>query len=239
MIDAIRSEWIKFCSVRSTVLLLLGSGALTIGIGLLAIANKPTRTVYHLADATAGVQLSVVLFGALGVQIIGQEYRFNTIRTTFAAQPDRWRVLAAKLVVVVATTTAVAFAMTLVCLLMAQVFLDPFRFDGTDLRMLWGIPLFAAGWSALGLGVGAILRQPIAGIIVVLVEGLLVEPIIGQLFTGTQRFLPFLNGFQMTARNDNRGDVGFQSVLGGGIYFFVVVAIVLAVGLVLAQRRDA
>ena len=55
---------------------------------------------HNLTDLTVGVSLACLLFGVLGVQVIGQEYRFNTIRPTFTAAPRRLPVVLAKLIVV-------------------------------------------------------------------------------------------------------------------------------------------
>src|SRR5699024_161180 len=109
MLNSIRSEWIKFRSVRSTLLLLGAGGALTVLFAVL-IARDLARDqqTFHLTDISAGSNIAVYLFGALGVQIIGQEYRFNTIRSTFLATPKRLRVYLAKMIVVSAAVAAMA-----------------------------------------------------------------------------------------------------------------------------------
>lgn len=242
MINSIRSEWIKFRSVRSTLILLMIGGLITVAIGALSIGEiSDNHQSFNLTDISGGAQISVILFGALGVQIIGQEYRFNTIRPTFSATPNRWRVLVAKMVVISMAVAVVAALMLGVCVLMGKLFLDGFALDDTDVRIIWGTVLFAVLWSLAGVGVGAILRQPIAGIIILLVEGGVVEPIVGGLFSGTVKWLPFLNGSQMMFRNEGDPDPNFalRSPLDGGVYFAMVIAVVLALGLVLAQRRDA
>ena len=242
MIDTIRSEWIKLRSVRSTVILLIIGGALTIGIALIAINEiQNDDPPLRLSQITIGVSLSAFLFGALGVQIIGQEYRFNTIRSTLSATPNRVRVLVAKMIVVAVAVFVVAFVMMLICVALGSVFLDNFEMDGVDMRILWATPLFAAGWSLMGLGVGAILRQPVAGIIVLLAEGFVVESIVANVVHGTAKWLPFSNGVLMTIRDssDPGDEIQFRGTLDGGIYFFLVVAVVLAIGVVVAQRRDA
>lgn len=242
MINAIRSEWIKFRSVRSNLILLAAGAALTIAIGGLQINDLADNgnALFRLSDINAGVQIAVFLFGALGVQILGQEYRFNTIRPTFSATPNRGKVLAAKFVVVTVACAAVTLAMMAVLALMGSLFLPRFEMDSVDFRIIWSTALFAAGWSAMGLGVGAILRQPIAGIIVLLVEGTVAEGILVSIFHGLAKWAPFQNGVQMTGRpSDYEQDIVYRSILGGGIYFFLVMAVVLGIGVVLAQRRDA
>lgn len=244
MLDTIRSEWVKFRSVRSTLILLASGGALTVLFALL-IANDISgeQRSFNLTDISGGSNIAIYLFGALGVQIIGQEYRFNTIRSTFAATPNRFRVYVAKMIVVAAAVAVMALVMQLVCIVLGNLLLDPFEIDGIDRRVIGGTILFAVGWTLAGLALGAILRQPIAGIIILLIEGAVAEGILASLFSWSVRWLPYLNGSRMTLRSEDPGPnspiFGVRPPLEGGIYFFVVVAILLAIGAVLVRRRDA
>lgn len=244
MIDTLRSEWIKFRSVRSTMLLLLIGGFITIAFAIL-IANDISGDdrVFNLTDIAAGSNIAVYLFGALGVQIIGQEYRFSTIRPTFSATPNRMRVYVAKMIVVAVTVAVMAALMQLVTVLIGHLMLDPFEVDTADRNAFLGTIAFAMGWTLVGVALGAILRQPIAGIIILMVEGGIAENILLALFKWTAPWLPFANGSQMMTRNSLRSPEdplhGLRPPVDGGIYFFVVVAVLLAIGAVLIQRRDA
>ena len=44
-----------------------------------------------LGIALAGLNLAMLLAGVFGVHLVGQEYRFSTVRATFAATPKRLR----------------------------------------------------------------------------------------------------------------------------------------------------
>ena len=242
MIDLIRSEWIKFRSVRSTVVLVLSAGALVIIIAGFAANDRqnnlgPLESA-HLGDITVGIPFALFLFGTLGVQIIGQEYRFNTIRPTFTAAPWRIRVLIAKLIVVTMATAAVALVMVLVCAVIGAVVVDRFTIDGLDQRVVWGTVLFTVGWTMLGMGLGAIIRQPIAAMLILLVEAFVAEQILAGIVRSTGKWVPFLNGIQMTVREPDESGL-FRSPLGGGIYFFAVAIAVWIIGAILANRRDA
>lgn len=239
MINLIRSEWIKFRSVRSTMITLFLAGALVVVIALISAGQaKDDFGLVRLTTLTGGVSVAALIFGALGVQVLGQEYKFNTIRPTFTAMPRRWRVLVAKMVMVMLACAAVSVVMVGFCWLIGTTLLDNFEIDGVDQRAMLGIVLFSMGWSALGMGIAAIVRNPIAGILILLAEAFVVESIIAGLLPSTAKWMPFLNGFQMTFRTDS-GETDLQTVLGGGIYFFIVVAVVWTVGAVLATRRDA
>ena len=244
MLNSIRSEWIKFRSVRSTLLLLGAGGALTVLFAVL-IARDLARDqqTFHLTDISAGSNIAVYLFGALGVQIIGQEYRFNTIRSTFLATPKRLRVYLAKMIVVSAAVAAMALLTQLISFFIGHAMLESLHLDGVDRRAIFGTALFAVGWTLAGLALGAILRQPIAGIIILLVEGAVVETIIASQVDWTVPWLPYLNGSQMAMRGGQLEPAdafyGLRSPLEGGLYFFAVVAVLLVIGAVLVQRRDA
>lgn len=240
MLNLIHSEWIKFRSVRSTVIALVLAGLLVVGVAFLIIAVSDSRFgVTHLTDLTVGVNIATLIFGALGVQVLGQEYRFNTIRPTFTAMPRRGRVLVAKLVVVTLACAAISIVMVAVCAALGAVFFSDFAIDGVDQRAVLGIVLFSMGWSALGMGVGAIVRNPIAGILILLGEAFVLESLIGGLVNGALKWLPFNNGFQMTFRTVGEDSGGLRSVTAGGVYFFLVVAVVWSIGALLANRRDA
>jgi hypothetical protein len=58
------------------------------------------------------------------------------------------------------------------------------------------------------------------------------------MFDSTLKWLPYQNGVQMTLRLED-SDLGLQSLLGGGIYFAAICFALLAVGMVLVDRRDA
>ncbi len=275
MINVIRSEWIKFRSVRSNLLLVLAAGLVVVLIAFFAArsqqqdnaratncATSATQTQAtdpttgqppgfspdqgcgqlvqrrsHLGDVTVGIPFALFLFGTLGVQILGQEYRFNTIRPTFTAVPKRLRVLLAKLIVVSSACAAVSVVMLGACALIGSVMIDNFSIDNLDHRVIWGTILFNVGWTAFGMGVGAIVRQPIAAIVILLIEAFVVEQIALGVVKATGPFLPFLNGAQMTIRDPGPSDL--RSVTAGGIYFFIVAAAIWAIGAVLADRRDA
>lgn len=240
MINLMRAEWIKFRSVRSTLIMAAAGGILTVLFAVL-IANEQRNDAFrssnHLGDIIGGVQVAIFLFGTLGVQIIGQEYRFNTIRPTFTAAPWRLRVLAAKLAVVALATAAVTAVMLVVCILIGSVMLDPFEIDGIDQRIIWATILFSMGWAMYGMALGAIVRQPIAAIVILLIQGLIAEPLLASIVKFTGPWVPFQNGIQMTARSSDTEL--FRSTLAGGIYFFVFTFVLWGIGAYLVNRRDA
>ncbi len=143
----------------------------------------------------------------------------------------------AKLIVVTGAIAAVSAVMLALCAAVGLVMLEPFTIDGVDQRVVWGTILFSVGWTTLGMGLGSIVRQPIAGMLILLVEGFVVEQLLLGLLSWTGPWLPFLNGIQMTIRDPGAGDL--RSTLAGGIYFFVFAAVVWGIGAYLVDKRDA
>jgi ABC-2 type transport system permease protein len=246
--NVIRSEWIKLRTVRSTVLLFIAVVLLSAGIAALVAIFDDERPSDGIGGVIFGLNLSTLLFGVIGVQIVGQEYRFNTIRATFAAIPRRARVLAAKATVLVVATAVTATLMVLLCLGVSALILS-LRDGGLDLgapgvlRTLVGSVLLCVLYALIGFGVGAILRQPVAGIVVVLVYPLVVENIAAgivlaasgedDLESSVARFFPFIAGTNLAAL-----DTTINPWLGGAILASLAAVLVL-IGWALVQHRDA
>ena len=202
----IHSEWIKLRSVRSNLIVFTVAVLLAVGVAIIvAIVADPVRTHNDITLATGGVQIANLLFGILGVQIIGQEYRFNTIRPTFTAVPNRRNVLLSKLIVIIGATLAFGVVMMVLSVTVVRAFgPGDVALDGPAYRAIIGGIAFSLGYSAFGFAVGAILRQPVAGIILILAwvvrdreHHRLAQPAVG-------RWMPFFEGGQMAIvdRND-------------------------------------
>jgi ABC-2 type transport system permease protein len=246
--DVIRSEWIKLRTVRSTVVLFIVIVLLSAAVAALVAIFDTERPDDGLGGVIVGLNISTLLFGVIGVQIIGQEYRFNTIRATFAAVPRRGRVLVSKKVVLIVATAVTAALMVLLALGLSVAILSA-RDGGLDLgapgvmRSLAGSVVLCVLYAAVGFGVGTILRQPVAGIVVVLAYPLVVENIIAGIVlaaTGADdiedsvvRFFPFIAGSNLASV-----DPTLNPWLGGAILAALAV-VLIAIGWVLVQRRDA
>src|SRR5215469_12796035 len=93
---AVRMEWIKLISLRSTIgALLFGVAAMT-GIGIAAGFNTKNPHGDVTNNILVGIALGQVVFGVLGVLTMTSEYSSGMIRATLAAIPRRPLLLAAK-----------------------------------------------------------------------------------------------------------------------------------------------
>lgn len=191
--SAIRSEWIKLSTLRSTWLTLAAAVLGTIVVGAAAgwDANDswshmhPGELDHFSAIDTSltGVVLAQLAIAVLGVLVISGEYATGMIRTTLAAAPRRLPVLWAKLSVFAAMTAVTMIVTTFVSFLVGQAFL---RTHGTPLgaphvvQSIIGAAFYLTTVAIIAVAIGFIVRS-IAGGIAVLVALLLVLPGIGDI----------------------------------------------------------
>jgi ABC-2 type transport system permease protein len=252
---ALRSEWTKIRSVRSTIWSLGSAVVVTVGISVLGNwgqANhgdeRPANLV--LEDLTQrsmfGIilgQLIMVVFGALAITA---EYSTGMIRTALTAQPRRAPVFWAKLLVVAAVAFVVGELISFTSFLIDSSF---WRGKGIDLTLgtphamqaVIGGGLYLAGSAVLAFGLGAILRHT-AGAITTGVGLLFVLTILVSFLPQSWRehldkWLPFNSGGQVWATQHVPGtDLGAWTGFG---VFMIYGAVTVLLGSYLFRKRDA
>ncbi|MDN3243456.1 hypothetical protein [Glycomyces tritici] len=168
----VKSEWIKFWSVRSTFITLSIAVLLLIGFGLLASSlygdgsdpggppgNEPTDPI---GASFTGTNFALLAFGALGVLFTAGEYSTGMIRSSMAAVPKRLPVLWAKVAVFAAVVFVVALAASAVVFTAGQALIGDGGASWSDpgvARAVIGTAGLLTGSGLLGLGLGALLRS--------------------------------------------------------------------------------
>lgn len=183
----VRSEWIKFTTLRSTWWSIAITAVLTIGIALLIAGAMDAPGFTGINAVTSPVQFTMLLAGILGAIAVTGEYGTGMIRSTLTAVPVRGMALAAKAVVV----AGAMFVASLAIFLVAAVAVTPLlsseqAIDWASLDDTW-LPLLAASvsmavFALIGLSFGYLLRSG-AGAIAVTVGVLFVLPIVVNMFT--------------------------------------------------------
>jgi ABC-type transport system involved in multi-copper enzyme maturation permease subunit len=184
----LRAELLKHRSTRTG----LGLFAAMLGLVLLAEllhgfglpAEELARTSRQLMVLGRGEFLGVLFAALLGAMSITAEIRHGTIRPTFLATPQRGRVVAAKVAASVLIGAAFGLAASA---LAAGVGTAALRARGIDLQLEGGdYVLLVAGsgaaaalWAAIGVGLGAVIRNQVPTLIgicawLLFIEGLLV-----------------------------------------------------------------
>ena len=192
MTAALRYEWVRIATVRSTRICLVL--ALVLSGGLAALISSPQYVnfdengpvgppvVQWWAAFEAPLALAAVLASVVAAQTIGQEYRFGLIRLTLTAFPKRVQILTAKIVSVILTGlifAVVSFAGSWIGVALRGY---PTRPDDApspdDSLILERGVIFVILWALSAFAIAGITRQTALGIAVPLVSGLIVEQIL-------------------------------------------------------------
>jgi hypothetical protein len=194
--DVLRSEACKLGSVRSTVWTLIAVVASNVVFAAAAAIVLPGHlsahekaTIDSIRVSLAGLHLSQIAIGVLGVLVITNEYSSGRIRATFASVPRRRSVLAAKATVFTAVALVVATLASLAAYFVFQAFLPGSTLSSsiTDpgvLGAVLGGGLYLTVLGLLGLGLGAVLRSS-AGAIATLFGVLFIPTILAGILPQT------------------------------------------------------
>jgi hypothetical protein len=242
----VRAEWLKLRTVVGNVVLLILAVALPIAFSVLIplILRKDQLGDVTRNDlfgfALAGLSIAQALVGVIGVQLITQEFRF-TLRPTFSAEPRRPRVMAAKAGTITAVGLVIGAIAVPVGLLIGGSLLQardfPFEYGGPGFwRGTIGAVLVTAIFGLIGLGLGAVLRNPAAAITLYVVWVLLVEGIVYAVVPTVGQYLPFQAGSQLSSIEPIEPGLG---ALWGGLLFAAFATVLVVAGTVLVTRRDA
>lgn len=242
MTRLVRAELLKLRTARVNYGLLVTSAALTVLFATLEAARAgnepsgvaPISTAPGLTTVTTVTGFSMLLAAVLGVIVASGEFRHNTVTLTYLGTPDRARALVAKGVAsaaagaifglvssVIATGVGLAFAVGQG----DQVALGA----GTLVWHAAGAVLAAALLAAAGTGIGSLVRSQLAGVIGVFVWGVVVESVIGGLFTSVRPYLPYTAATTMAGAQLGGAAFGpAHDLSGGGPLPFVAAAVLLA-----------
>ena len=198
MITHANAELLKIRSTRTTIGIVLGMVALILLFSLLSglLSKAPSLTSTEDQRGLLSVGSLAGVFSALaGIMLVTSEYRFGTIRPTFLFTPKRSRVIAAKLAAGLARRHRLrpgrrrTRLRDRLCVAgRTRHRLRPQR-DQTALLLL-GTLAGVALWGALGVGIGAVVRNQVGAIIGLLAWGFVVENLLFAFVPSIGRFGP-------------------------------------------------
>lgn len=187
----VRSEWIKFRTLRSTMWMLASAVVVIVGIVVLFSLMITSNSGGGRDHGTVGPETSIVAFSiaagiaqlavaVLGVLVITGEYTTGMIRSTLAAVPRRLPALWAKGVVLAASIFVVTAIAVVASLGVMQLFLGsrglaPDLGKSETIRILIGTVLYLTAIALLAFAIGALLRHS-AGALATVMGLLLVLP---------------------------------------------------------------
>jgi ABC-2 type transport system permease protein len=258
----LNSEFIKFRTLLSTLILLGCTVLVVVGFGALSAwgtgqfaevaTTDPEAAAAFAAQGgdiavgvpTSGIAFAQLILGSLGVLLMSSEFTTGMARSTFAAVPKRLPAFAAKLLVVIVTAFVVTAASVFLAGLVSLPILDNYDLkldlgSSQSVKMLLVNSAYVAAVAAIGMALGSLIRNS-AGGIMTLVGLFFVAPIAFQLIPGdffveARKYLPGNTVEPMTAVQhvpDTLEAWQAALVLGG----WVVIPVVLAAALL--KKRD-
>ena len=258
----LNSEFIKFRTLLSTLILLASTAVVMVGFAALAAwgtgqfadqaARDPEAAAAMAAQGgdlavsipTSGISFAQLILGSLGVLLMSSEFTTGMARSTFAAVPKRLSPFLAKLIVVVVSAFLLTAVATYVAGLVSLPIVDNYNLkldlgSSQSIKLLLVNSIYVAAVAAIGMALGTIVRNS-AGGIMSLVGLLFVAPIAFQLIPGdffkeANKYLPTSTINPMTAVEHVPDTLeAWQAALV--LAAWVVVPVVIA--MILLKKRD-
>jgi ABC-type transport system involved in multi-copper enzyme maturation permease subunit len=258
----LNSEFIKFRTLLSTLILLASTAVVMVGFGALsawgtgqfadAAASDPSAAEAMAAQGgdlavtvpTSGIAFAQLILGSLGVLLMSSEFTTGMARSTFAAVPKRIPAFLAKLVVMMVSAFVLTAVSTYIAGLVSVPILDNYGLDldlgsSQSVKLLVVNSVYVASVAAIGMALGTMVRNS-AGGIMSLVGLFFVAPIAFQLIPGdffveARKYLPGNTINPLTAVEHVPDTLeAWQAGLVLGAW--VVVPLVLA--MILLKKRD-
>jgi len=256
--DLARSEWIKLRTVRSAYWTLVLTAVGMAGFGALlsaayvrhygSVSAAARRAFDPAAYSLSGFFLAQLAIGVLGVVVITSEYTTGSIRSTFAAAPQRASVLAAKGAVFGAVAATTGIASSFAAFFTGQALLASKGIGTTiggpgALRPVLGAGLYLAVLGLFALGLGALIRRT-AGAIAAVVGLVIILPVLAQGLPASwqdaiTRYLPSVAGQAIIGRTKFAPPGRLLPPAAGFALFCAYTAAVLTAAALTLTRRDA
>ncbi len=256
----VRSELRKVTSTRLWWGLLIGAVAYTaIQAGVSAAfagmdpgAGAPPTPGLDSPEALRGVYAGSMMTGTyifamiLGITGMTGEYRYQTVTATFLASPRRERVVVAKmaahlLVGVVYGLVALVTAFVVGAVVIAA----RGHALGLDSGSLWRSALLSvvaiALWTVLGIGIGTLIRNQVAAILIAVFISFLLEPLVSFGLSalgldGVGKWLPTNASAALTSPSQSY--LHYLDWWAGGLVLLGYAVLFAALGVALSVRRD-
>jgi len=249
---ALRSEFTKIRSVRSTYWTLLAMVVVSVGFAALAsygATRSPQGPGFDpTAQSLGGLYISQLVIAALGVLVITSEYTTKMIGTTLTALPRRGMLVAAKAVVFGAVALVSSLITCFVSFFVGQAIMSSHHISTTlsqpnVLRAVIGGALFLTAVGLLSFGIGLLLRSS-AGAISTAVALLFVVSILVHFLPQSwqvhvDKWMPAVAGSQVWTVVPTTGPIPNFAPWTGFAVLCGYAAVAIAAGMYLFRKRNA
>ena len=262
MLAPVRAELLKFFTTRlwwgmAIAVFLTGAAfAALFGYALTAVPlgtdGTPTGTPTQLVNTvyTGGLSMGYLLLLTIGILQIGSEYRHKTISSTFLTTPRRVQAMLAKVVALlvigalyglISIVSSVGVGATVLKLAGH----DPF--PSSEVFRTMALSLLVLGlWGLIGLGVGILIKNQVAALLIGIGVAWIVEPVAGLLLGfwdfGAEHIVKYLPS-QATSAVVNSVTQGGQQVArlewwAGALVLAAYAAVLAGFGIWRTLRED-
>jgi hypothetical protein len=243
----LRAELIKLRTTRVVYGLLAGAIAFTL-LGVISSILTAGRNGTFALDTEAGIRnvigsarSATVLVVVLGILGVTTEFRHGTIVQTFLVTPDRRRVVEAKLGTYALAGLAFAVVGSMLTLAIAVPWLAAKDVSlsltsGEVVSVLLGTVLSFAIYGMMGVGVGTLIHNQVAAIIVALVWMQLVEGLLVELLPAVGKWLPGGAAASLAGYSTSKGDL--LPMWAGGLLMAAYALALAVIGTRLTMERD-
>ena len=204
MIRLIRIELLKMRTTRVSFGLLATAAALTALFTSLEAGRAgngkngvgPLSSASGLTTVTTATGWAMLFAAVLGVVASSGEFRHGTATLTYLAVPDRSRVLIAKALAAAGAGAIFGLVAAVIASTVGLSFVAGHHYPvalsaGTIAGHAAGAGVGAALLAAVGVGIGSLIRSQLAGVIGIFVWGIVIESLLGGLFTSVRPYLPY------------------------------------------------
>jgi ABC-2 type transport system permease protein len=193
VIRLVEAEFLKLRTTRTFWGLAGAALALVLLIVVLTVAIEDSFGAEHdVRSVLATTGLCGILTLVLGVVVGAGEYRHGTIASTLLVTPNRLRAVGAQVVACGLAGFVIGLGIAAITAVIALPWLsakDASMPEGGELlRVFLGGALYAGLAASLGAGLGALLRNQVAAIVIVLVQIFVVDPTLAVLIDGAEDF---------------------------------------------------
>ena len=247
MSHLVSAEFLKLRSTRTTLALVGSAVAIVVLISLLAtFGSDPDEENFGAKDLLGISGFAQAFALVLGLLAVTTEFRHGTITPTLIVAPDKTRLVMAKLVANVSAGMVLALLAVGLCAVIVLLGLSARDVDtgitGEEVgKIVIGQTIGGGLWAALGVGLGALVRNQVGAIVGALIFTFVGEPLLGILPGGVgdaiQKYGP--SGASNALGNlqtENTGDVLDQ--LPGGLLLLGYAAAFVIAGVLVLRNRD-
>jgi ABC-2 type transport system permease protein len=215
-------------------------------------AVPPLNTAAGLNMVITGGVWSLLLAAVLGATVSSGEFRHATASATYLATPDRNRVLVAKVAAAACAGAVFGLVGYVIATGVGLAFVSAHGYQvtigaATMARYALGHVLGGALLAAVGVSLGSLIRSQLAVVIGVFAWAIVIESLLGGLFTSIWRYLPYTAATTLAGTKVGGAAFGPAHDLSAGspLPFAAAAALVAGVAVVLSAlaarttlRRD-